>query len=190
MIKRSIFIILALALSLPSAIAGGKRPQKNRISFHIQGGMQDGPRMVFPAMVRGKRLFFQKTPIATAKNITSFKHFENPTGTFGATFSFDRQISKRITAFTTQHQKKWLVAMLNGRVVDSVIIDKPIRDGKLVVWDGIKLVEIVRFEYAFPLTGESREEWRKRLKEHNQNRKAAQKELKERAEYRRKMKGR
>ena len=55
----------------------------------------------------------------------------------------------------------------------------PVRDGKLVIWQGIKQVEIIRFEYASPLTGESQKEWKERIKGHEKQRKEAQKAAKE-----------
>ncbi|MDG1975489.1 MAG: hypothetical protein P8I39_03050, partial [Akkermansiaceae bacterium] len=87
-------------------------------------------------------------------------------GTYGATFSFSKAAAGRIAAITTSNQDKWLVAMLNGRPVDAVYIDKPVGDGRLVIWRGIKQVEIIRFEYAMPLTGETSKQWKERIKGH------------------------
>ena len=184
MTRRFILSILAITMAAPSAFAMGKRPEKNRLTFHLEGDVTDGPKMVFPLPMGNKKRFFRKSPLTFTKEIVSFKHFVAEDGAFGATFSFDQAAFNRIAALTTQNQGKWLVAMLNGRPVDAVFIDRPIQDGRLVIWQGIKQVEIIRFEYAFPLTGESRKEWQARIKEHEKARKAAQKAAKEAQEDR------
>ncbi len=179
MTRRLILSLLAFAIVTPSAFAMGKRPEKNRLTFHLQGDVSDGPKMVFPLPMGSKKRYFRKSPITFTKEIVSLKHFVADDGTFGATFSFDKAAAGRIAALTTSNQDKWLVAMLNGRPVDAVFIDKPIRDGRLVIWQGIKQVEIIRFEYAMPITGETTKQWKERIKGHEAQRKAAQKAAKE-----------
>jgi len=184
-----IFSILAISMAAPSAFAMGKRPEKNRLTFHLEGDATDGPKMVFPLPMGNKKRFFKKSPLTFTKEIISFKHFVAEDGNYGATFSFDKGAFNRIAALTTQNQGKWLVAMLNGRPVDAVYIDRPVRDGRLVIWQGIKQVEIIRFEYALPLTGETRKEWQTRLKGHEKQRKAAQKAAKQAQKDRNRRKG-
>ena len=179
MIRRSLLSILILALAHSTAYGLGPRPKKNRLTFHIEGDISDGPKMIFPLQMGNKKRFFQKTPVTFTKELTSLKHFRTEDGTFGATFTFDKAARSRIAAFTTQNQDKWLVAMLNGRAVDGVYIDAPVNDGRLVIWQGIKQVEIIRFEYALPLTGENQKDWKKRIRGHNKQRKEAIKAAKE-----------
>lgn len=178
MTRRLLLPFLAFAMVTP-VFSMGKRPEKNRLTFHIQGDRTDGAKMVFPVPMGNKKLFFRKTPLTATKEIVSLKHFVAEDGTYGATFSFDRAAAQRIAAVTTSNQDKWLVAMLNGRPVDAVFIDQAVVDGRLVVWQGIQQAEIIRFEYAMPLTGETREQWKRRIKGHEQQRKAAQKAAKE-----------
>ena len=176
---KHLLLPLLFAVTVLPAFSGSKRPEKNRLTFHIQSIKADGPKMVFPVQMGAQQAFFSKTPVTFNKEIVSLKHFQAKDGTFGATFSFDKTGAQRIAAITTSNQDKWLVAMLNGRPVDFVFIDKPVVDGRLVVWRGIKQSEIIRFEYAMPITGETREQWKQRIKGHEAQRKAAQKEMKE-----------
>ncbi|MGB0328726.1 MAG: hypothetical protein ACPGJR_14475 [Akkermansiaceae bacterium] len=173
-----LFLLMTAVTALP-AWGGAKRPEKNRLTFHIQGNQADGPKMVFPVPIGNRQVFFSKTPVTLNKEILTLKHFQTKDSTFGATFSFNKTGAQRIAAITTSEREKWLVAMLNGRPVDLVHIDKPVLDGKLVIWQGITLSEIIRFEYAMPITGETQEQWKERIKGHEQQRKAAQKEMRE-----------
>lgn len=183
MTQKLLLPLLALSLIAP-AFSMGKRPEKNRLTFHIQTDQSDGQKMVFAVPFGNKNLFFSKTPVTATKEIVSLKHFVAEDGTFGATFSFDKAGGGRIAAVTTARQDKWLVAMLNGRPVDVVFIDRPVTDGKLVIWKGIKQTEIIRFEYAMPITGENRDQWKKRIAGHEKQRKAAKKAAKESQEER------
>lgn len=179
MTRRILLTSLAFAIATPGSFAMGKRPQENRLTFHIQGDESDGPKMVFPLQMGNQKRFFTKSPLTFTKEIVSLKHFITEDGTYGAAFAFDKAAAGRIAALTTSNQDKWLVAMLNGRAVDAVFIDRPVNDGKLVVWRGIQQVEIIRFEYAMPITGETAQQWKERIKGHEEQRKAAQKAAKE-----------
>jgi len=168
-----LLIITLLSLSLtPSVFSFGKKPPKNRLTFHMQGQASDGPKMVFPLPIGDKRLFFKKSPLTFTKEIVAFLPFFAEDGTAGATFQFRPETARRIAALTNQNRQKWLVAMLNGRPVDAVFIEKPVTDGKLVIWQGIKQAEIISFDYIIPHIGESDKEWEERLENHKKSRAA------------------
>jgi len=168
-----LFLITLLSLSVTSSVfAFGKKPPKNRLTFHLQGQASDGPKMVFPLPVGGKRLFFRKSPMTFTKEIVAFLPFYAEDGTAGATFQFRTETARRIAALTNQNRQKWVVAMLNGRPVDAVFIEKPVTDGKLVIWQGMKQAEVVSFDYIIPHIGESRKQWQQRLKDHKKARAA------------------
>ncbi|MBC8149121.1 MAG: hypothetical protein H8E96_05530 [Verrucomicrobiaceae bacterium] len=139
--------------------------------------------MVSPLPRGGKRLFFKKGPLAFTRETVAFLPFFAEDGTAGATFQFRPETARRIAAITNQNRQKWLVAMLNGRPVDAVFIEKPVTDGKLVIWQGMKQAETVSFDYIIPHIGESGEEWKERLKNHKKARAA---EIKARKEKQRK----
>ena len=176
-----LLILTLLSLSLTSSVlAWGKKPPKNRLTFHLQGHVSDGPKMVFPLPMGGKQLHFKKSPLTFTDEIVAFMPFFAEDGTSGATFQFKKAAAQRIAALTNQNSKKWLVAMLNGRPVDAVFIEKPVVDGKLVIWQGMKHAEVVSFDYVIPHIGESHKEWKQRLKDHQKAREAEIKARKER----------
>jgi hypothetical protein len=75
MTRRLTLTLLAFVISAPSAVAMGKRPEKNSLSFHLQGDQSDGPKMVFPLPMGNKKRFFRKSPVTFNKEIVSLKHF-------------------------------------------------------------------------------------------------------------------
>jgi len=155
--------LLAILLT-PSLHAMGKKPAPNRLTFHFQGHQSEGAKMVFPQALYGKTIFFRRSPELFTKDLTSFKPFVADDGTYGATFYLSKVARQRFAAVTTQHQKSWCIAMLNGRPLDAVMIDQPVNDGQTVVWQGLQKIEVNRFDLMIPRAGDSKEMWALRKK--------------------------
>jgi hypothetical protein len=60
----------------------------------------------------------------------------------------------RLAAITAANQRRWMLANVNGRPVDAVMIDAQISDGVLVVWRGINLADIQALDATLPRAGE------------------------------------
>ena len=54
--------------------------------------------------------------------------------------------------------------MINGQPHGVVRIDRPISDGILVIWKGVKLEHIRFYDETLPRIGESKKEWKERRK--------------------------
>ena len=161
---RWILLILLAASLTPSLSAMGKKIQPNRLTFHLQGNKQDGPKRAFPLPVYGKQVYFRRTPEIVTKDVIAFKPFPAKDGSFGATFFLSKVAKQRLAAITTKNQKSWFAAMLNGRPIDCVFVDRPVQDGKLVVWQGLSRSDIGRFVMKIPYPGDSKEMWKARKK--------------------------
>ena len=161
--RRVLFIFLVI--SLPSMLSAmGNRIEENRLSFHLQGTKNDGPKMAFPLPVYGKELYFRRSPEITAKDVICFKPFPANDGSYGATFSLSKVGTQRLAAITTQNQKRWFATMLNGKPIDMVYIDRPVQDGTLVIWQGLTRSDLGRFTMKLPYPGDSKEMWKARKK--------------------------
>lgn len=162
--KLQTLVTTFLLLSLIPALAGGKKPEPNIISFHEQGVQEEGAKMVFPVPVKGRQIYFRKSPAVTSKDVMAFRPFATGTGN-GVTLQLNPVAARRLNAITAQAQGRWLLTMANGRPVDAVIINAPVKDGMLVIWEGLHLVEIQRMSFQWPLIGEDQKSWKKRVKE-------------------------
>ena len=65
------------------------------------------------------------------------------------------------------NQGKFLLVMVNGSVRDAVLIDKPVTDGLLVIWQRIGLAEVRAADGLMPRIGETPKDWKLRLKNQN-----------------------
>lgn len=156
---RSLRVTLGIlfALSAPSLLlAAGKADNKASLSFHIETEASDNPKMIFPHTLNdGQTRYFRRLPEVSTKDVVSYSPFPSDTGDgYGAVFRLKESAAKRFSALTNINQGKWLVAQVNGRLVDAVFIDQPINDGLLVVWKGITLADLSIFDKSTKRSGE------------------------------------
>lgn len=163
MVSRRTCLVALLALVLPTAApASGKKEAKCSVTFHIETDSSDNPKMIFPQQVNGQTRYFRRLPEVGTKDIVSFSPFPSEIDSYGAMFRLKDNAAKRINAITTATQGRWLLAQVNGRVVDAVLIDKPVTDGMLVVWKRVTLADIALFDESFPRIGQENQKKKKK----------------------------
>ena len=130
-------LLLVLAMALP-AWAGGGKP-KHSLSFHAEGQATDGEKRVFSHQVLGEQRFFRITPEITQLDFKAFYPFQADDGTsFGATFFLDDRAAIRLGQLSTSDQSRYLLGVVDGQPVDYMKIDKPVTDGVITLWRGLK----------------------------------------------------
>jgi hypothetical protein len=148
--------ILSLCPGL-TAQAGGKKGEDSGISFHMQGDPSDNPKMIFQQLNAGQQMVFRRVPDFTTKDIAAFNPFPSQDGQgFGAVLQLKPSAKNRLFAVTNANINRWMLAIVNGRKVDAVLIDKGVEDGHLVIWKGIGAAEIEAFDKEVPRIGESK----------------------------------
>lgn len=149
----TLLITAAVAMS-PAAYGSGKKEEKASISFHIETEASDNPKMIFPQLANGKTRYFRRLPEVGTKDILSFSPFSSEHSDYGVVFKLKSARHNRYSAITNTNQGRWMIAQLNGRVVDGFQIDKQVDDGVLVVWKGVTLADIAILDSQFPRIGE------------------------------------
>lgn len=163
---KTLFLVTAtLFWATTFLIAGGKKAPSSTVSFHLEGGAGDGPKMVFPQMVAGQNRHFRITPELTHNQVVAFSSFPSETGDYGLVLQLNKTGRQRLYSVSAANNGKWLIAQANGRVVDAVTIDQAVSDGYIVIWKGISGPEIKALELSIPRIGDDKKEWKKRVKE-------------------------
>lgn len=156
--NRRHFLLLtsSLAALLPmSAEAGGKKGEKVDLSFHIEADPNDNPKMVVPQFVQNQQRYFRRVPDIATRDIESFKPFQADDGVSnGLVLKLTDRAARRLSALTTSNLDRWLLATVNGRTVDTLMIDRPINDGILVIWKGVSAADITNLDKALPRIGQ------------------------------------
>jgi preprotein translocase subunit SecD len=147
----SAFLMMVFFAFAPASFAGGKADKKGNLSFHVETEESDHPKMIFPYELEGKKKFFRRVPDITSNDIVAFGSFPSDDGqSYGVAFRLKDNARNRLAAITTENQGKWLIAQVNGRIVDAVLIDKPVSDGFIIIWKGITLEEINQYDKVVP----------------------------------------
>jgi hypothetical protein len=148
---------LVTLVMAPLGQAGGKAGEMGMVTFHLETeGEGASPKMVFPQMDEGQQRFFLRMPEITMRDIVAFSPFPSGSGDeYGLVFQLKDAGKRRLNVLSLTAQGKYLLAQVNGRVVDGVIIDKPVDDGLIVVWKGITTDEVKLFDKVLPRIGDS-----------------------------------
>ncbi len=150
---RRFLVLLLAALPFSPALAGGKKDNQVKITFHIQADPNENPKLIF----QHERFFFRRLSEVSEKDITHFNPFPSRDGEgYGILFQLKPNAATRINAVTADNINRWLLAMVNGRVVDAVFIEKPVNDGQLVIWKSIGEGEVQAMDKKFPRIGEKK----------------------------------
>lgn len=157
--RRTFALIFSAALGLVpvAALAGGKAGESAKLSFHLETDQNENPKMIFPELVNGKVRVFRRMSEVSEKDIESFNPFPASDGaTYGLTLKLKAAGARRLAAVTATNPDRWLVARVNGRSVDGVLIDRQINDGVLIVWKGVTAQDIKMFDKLAPRIGETK----------------------------------
>ncbi len=88
---------------------------------------------------------YDRLPIVNHKHIASYKSFMNPDdGSYGVVFTLKREMSQRLYSATINREGMLILPIVNGLAFDPVRIDRPIMDGKLVIWGGLNGYDLKR----------------------------------------------
>lgn len=151
---RAIFLLLLVAVPLQ---AGGKKETMAGIAFHLETQPGENPKMVFPQFVAGEERVFRRVPEISSKDIAAFNPFPSQDGQgYGVLLKLKRGATNRLSGVTAANVGRWMIARVNGRIVDGVVIDQQINDGELVIWKGLSLAEIKGLDKKIPRIGEKK----------------------------------
>ena len=140
---RSLLIISAIAYGLAgvATLHAGDGKQKHTFSFHAET-QQAGANRTFAHTVNGEEKYFQMTPEITHHNFSGFVPFRADDGSYGAAFVLDRRGAIKLNTWTTSQQGSYMVASVDMKAADHMLIDRPIKDGVLVLWRGLEAEHI------------------------------------------------
>lgn len=151
-VKNMVAVVFAILLG--SVMAGGNKGKKVNISFHIETEASDNPKMIFPHQVMGQQRFFRRLPEVSSKDYVAFSPFPSEDqASYGVILQLKDNARRRLAAVTQISSGKWLVCQAFGRIVDGVLVEDPVDDGVVVVWQGLTLEEIRQLDESLPRIG-------------------------------------
>jgi hypothetical protein len=133
------FLPLLLALATPFLLSMSKKSSSDyTITFHTLAGPNDSPKTTFPAELNGKRLLFRIVPEFSQENIVAYQDFPSEDGkSHGMTLQLDSRGRSMLELVTRQRKDEYLLTLINAKPVDFLVMDEPVLDGQITIWQGV-----------------------------------------------------
>jgi len=125
-------------LVLASCATTDEKKPDYTITFHAQATDMDPPKTMFPFDLNGRRMFFKVVPEFSQQNIIAYHPFPSTEGnSSGAVLQLDFRGKSQLEIITRTRKDEYLLAMVNAKPVDFVVLDQPVLDGVLTLWQGL-----------------------------------------------------
>ncbi len=136
--RRFLLIPLLVVLGLAS-IAGAKKTPLVTIRFYAEVGESNGDTFGTTVRLLDGLSSIRVSKIATIseQDIVAFTPFQNADGSIGAYFYLDDHGQLLLETLSMEQRGKILIALVNGRHVADLLIDKRISDGIAVIPSGL-----------------------------------------------------
>jgi hypothetical protein len=121
------------------------------ITLHMEGSAIDGEGMVFPEHVGypPEIRHFRITPEVTQKQVVAYYPFRAEDGASnGAVLVLSDPGQRRLFSATSMNQGKILLVKVDGRSVDYLLVDQPVRDGMVLIAQGISDEVLALFDHG------------------------------------------
>jgi hypothetical protein len=144
--RRSLALFLVLLCSLAS-VAGAKKTAKPIVRFYGEVAESNGD--VFgtpiPLLDGSGSVRVSKVATVSERDIVAFTPFQNADGSFGAYFFLDDHGKLLLETLSVESRGKMVIALVNGRHVADLLIDKKITDGIAMIPSGLTPQDIDLF---------------------------------------------
>ncbi len=137
--RRSLFPLLVSVCTVLNSCQQDPYP----IFFLSEAPSTEGTTAKFILMYRGHP--YTRMPIVNHKHIATYRSFMNmQDGSYGVVFTLKREMIQRLYSETVNREGMLILPVVNGLAFDPLRIDRPIMDGKLVVWGGLNGYDLKR----------------------------------------------
>ncbi len=132
--------ILLVTSCLLTSCANYNKEDPFMITLHLEGSSIEGESMVFPEHVGypPKIRYFRITPEFTHRQVEAFYPFRAEDGNSnGAVLVLGSVGQRRLFSTTSTNEGKILLVKVDGRTADYLMIDRAVRDGIIMILQGI-----------------------------------------------------
>ncbi|MEI8340995.1 MAG: hypothetical protein WCH43_05580 [Verrucomicrobiota bacterium] len=144
--------MLLLALSLAGF---AQKHGALSVTFHVETNARDTSTFAVPVnLINLKRqAFIEKMPSITEREISGIFPFPASDGTMGCAFKLDDHGRVWLDTLSIEKKGMALVAMVNGRIVCDMLIDKRVADGIISIPNGLTNEDITILKKKFKVIG-------------------------------------
>src|SRR5205823_12140138 len=149
--------VTALALVILLQVAEAKSGHC-MLRLHAEANPRDTA--VFAASVRaqfsGKDIAIERMPRISERDVVAFYPYSAGNGTYGALFQLDDHGRIALDALSIERRGSLLFALINGRPITELAIDKRVSDGKIYIASGLTAADIDLMKKDWRLIGQKK----------------------------------
>jgi len=140
-----------LALSGLLASCDTLRENKLLITAHVQTDQVEHPTEIMKLPIGGVEMTFKKIPEFSQRSISGFEPFpaENNDG-YGVVLQLDTKGRNALDLASRMSHGMVILTMVNALPIDMIELDKPITDGRFVIWRGLSKQTIDEMDKFYP----------------------------------------
>lgn len=140
-----------LALSGLLASCDILRENKMLITTHVQTDQLEHPSEVMRLPIGGQQMTFKKSPEFSQRSISGFEPFkaENDDG-YGVMLQLDTKGRHALDLASREYHGSTFLTMIHGMPIDMIEIDKPVTDGRFIIWRGLSKETIDEMDKFYP----------------------------------------
>lgn len=138
---------LPLMFLLVSCASTDEKKTDYSITFHTIASDMDPPKTMFPFDLNGKRMLFKIVPEFSQQNVIAFHPFPSTTGDGnGAVLQLDFRGKSQLEIISRTRRDEYLLTMVDAKPVDFLVLDQPVTDGMVTVWQGLPAEVIAKMD--------------------------------------------
>ncbi|MES2709007.1 MAG: hypothetical protein V4726_20595 [Verrucomicrobiota bacterium] len=145
--------LLFCLLLIPAPVMAGAKSKGPFIGMHPEGDAQEGPRMVRPDTVNGEKIWFRISPEVSGRHFGGYAPFMADDGSFGVALQLKSEGERAVQVMCSTYQGKLARIIVNGRPVDTLRLDQPPTDGRIIIWSGLNRQDLLLFDKAMKRFG-------------------------------------
>jgi len=146
--------------------ANGKKRPPVSITFHLEANSLEGRRLSIPAKTPMGTKYIQKSPSFSTNDFIAYYPFVSPheNEMYGVSLQLGKTAAMRLKTLSAANKGKYIVANINGRVVDMIYVDKQVDGRVITIWRGVDPKFLALVNPLLPKIGEESKAWKERIK--------------------------
>jgi hypothetical protein len=139
-------------------LAASKKSPQATVRFHTEANPKDTDTFAVPVMLSNppRQAFISKIPNISERDVVAIYPFAAADGSMGCAFKLDEHGRIGLDALSIEDRSKSVVAMVNGRQVLDMTIDRRVSDGIITIQHGLTPDDIRALLKSFRVVGEKK----------------------------------
>lgn len=147
---------LLLPLLALGLLGAAKKKPEVAIRFHLETTAREDDSFAMKVTVQNptREIYVSRIPVISEQDIVAVFPFTAPDKTAGCAFKLNEHGRLALETMSFDQKGRTVVALVDGRQVANILVDRQITDGIIAIPRGIAGAEIALLSKTFPVLGQ------------------------------------